>query len=193
MMFKIKHNLAPNDLKNLIPIPHINNYNLRNRQELQNPFCRLQLFKRSFIPSGIRQWNILAPEIKILPSVDTFKQHIRTKSRTLLFYYGKRWPSIHHTRMRIGCSKLNYDLCSNLHVINNMSCQCGSPIENASHFFFACPLFTIQRQKLMQSLPIMPDLSCEDLLSGITHLTLDQNLIIFKAVQDFIVETKRFV
>ena len=73
-----------------------------------------------------------------------------------------------------------------------MSCLCGSPIENASHFFFACPFFTIQRQKFMLSRPNMPDLSCEDLLSGIAHLTLDQNLIIFKAVQD-IVETKRFV
>lgn len=193
MMFKIKNNLAPNDLKVLIPIPNVNNYNLRNKQALQNPFCRLQLFKRSFIPTGIRQWNNLAAEIKLLSTVHTFKQHIRTKSRTLLFYYGKRWPSIHHTRMRIGCSKLNYDLCSNLHVINDMSCLCGSPIENASHFFFTCPLFIIERVKLMQSLPNMPDLTCDDLLNGNEQLTLDHNQAIFQAVHEFIVETKRFV
>lgn len=175
-----------------MPIPNVNNYNSGNKQTSHNPFWRLQLFKRSFIPTGLRQWNMLEYfGCSNKTAVDTFKQHICTKFRTLLFYYGKRLPSIHHTRMGIGCSKLNYYLCSNLHVENDLSCVCGAPIERASHFFFTCPLFTIERQNIMQSLPIMPDLTCDELLSGIEQLTLDQHKSIFQAVQECIIETKR--
>ena len=121
-------------------------------------------------------------------------QNSRNKERILLYYYGKRWSSIHHARMRIGCSKLNYDLCNNLHVIEHMSCSCGAPIENAQHFFLMCPLFANERQILMQSLTIIHNnVQCNDLLFGINHLSLELNQAIFHAVQEFIVKTKWFV
>ena len=91
--------------------------------------------------------------------------------------------------MRIGCSKLNYDHCSNLHLKNNMSCLCLLPIESAFHFFFTRPLLTIKRKKLTQTQPNMPDLLCDDLLSGIEQQTQTKFLV----VQEFIVETKWFV
>ena len=194
MMFKINNNLVPLYLKELLPIPKVVNYNLRNRHDLQPPLCRLKLFERSFIPTGIRQWNMLPENLQTLPSVESFKQNSRNKERILLYYYGKRWSSIHHARMRIGCSKLNYDLCNNLHVIENMSCSCGAPIENAQHFFLMCPLFANERQILMQSLTIIHNnVQCNDLLFGINHLSLELNQAIFHAVQEFIVKTKRFV
>ena len=49
----------------------------------------------------------------------------KRNERSILYYYGKRWPSIHHTQMKIGCCKLKYDLYYKRHVIDESSCGCG--------------------------------------------------------------------
>ena len=36
----------------------------------------------------------------------------------VLYYYGKRWPAIHHTHLGIGCSKVNCDGCFHLDIPN---------------------------------------------------------------------------
>ena len=64
------------------------------------------------------------------------------------YYYGQRWANVHHSRMRIGCSGLNYDLHTNLHVINSPSCRCGAPQETANHYFMECILYDDQRLEL---------------------------------------------
>ena len=63
-------------LKELLPI--------LKKQDLQPPLCRLVLFEHSFIPAGIRQWNMLPENMQEIPSVETFNQNIRTNERILL-------------------------------------------------------------------------------------------------------------
>ena len=73
-MFKINDISAPLYLKELLPIPKVVNYNLRNKQDLQPPLCRLVLFQCSFIPTGIRQWNMLPEKVQKLPSVEALSR-----------------------------------------------------------------------------------------------------------------------
>ena len=56
----------------------------------------------------------------------------------ILYYYGERWPSVHHSRLREVRSKLNNDLCYKLHVPDDPFCSCRFPREDAHHFFFVC-------------------------------------------------------
>ena len=134
MMFKIVMGEAPQYLTDiLIQINAQRNYVLHNNYNIQLPYCRLETYKRSFFPRVIALWNDLTVEARFRDSTDAFKKQfaIEYTDLQILYYYGKCWPSIHHARMRIGCSKLNSDLCHNLHVIEDPSCRCGAPLENA--------------------------------------------------------------
>ena len=69
-------------------------------------------------------------------SLAIFKQRLQKSDNDLmiLYFYGERWPSVNHARMRIGCSKLN----NNVHVIDDPICTCGTAEETAEHFFLEC-------------------------------------------------------
>ena len=49
------------------------------------------------------------------------------------------------------CSNLNAHLY-NLHVVDNPFCLCSNSIvEDCKHFFFECPLYNVQRMKLIDN------------------------------------------
>ena len=102
-------------------------------------------------------------------------------------------PSIHHTRLRIGCSKLNVHLCYNLHVVPSPQCQCGSPLEDPEHFFFSCPTFYAQRLTLLNTINrISNNINVRTLLYGDPEISLEHNKILFAAVQQYCTDTHRF-
>lgn len=111
-----------------------------------------------------------------------------------LLKYGERWSSIHHSRIRIGCSKLNSHLCHNLHVVPSPRCPCGYREEDPVHFFFNCPLFNIPRYNMIQSLLQIDDIdiNVDNLLWGDPELDIPSNEMIFLYVQKYILETNRF-
>ena len=90
--------------------------------------------------------------IRELESLSIFEGSIYIPDKNVLYYYGERWSKVHHSRIRIGCSKLNADLCFNLHVRDNPSCICGAPNENDYHFYIKCPCFTVQRNVLQSAI-----------------------------------------
>ena len=117
LMYKIKHNISPDYLLHLVPIETSQNHisNLRQSNNIQVPFCRTELYKRSFIPFCIKLWNNLNVSIRFAPSLSLFKDYfIKNREQNLLYYYGYRWANIHHARLRLGCSRLKYDLCFKL-------------------------------------------------------------------------------
>ena len=65
------------------------------------PFTRTETFSRSFIPHTIRLWNKLDKTIRDSPSLDLFKEALKgpKKAKNVLFYFGKRMPSIYQTRL----------------------------------------------------------------------------------------------
>ena len=94
--------------------------------------------------TAIKLWNSAPIYIRQCSSITEFKTRLRNADLTKIhFYYGKRWPAILHARLRIGCSKLNYDLSYNLHLPDiNPSCLCGAKHETSKHFLMHCELYS---------------------------------------------------
>ena len=195
LMWKMRNGLCPSYLSDLVHSnEHREHYNLRSQETVRTPFARLETFKRSFVPHTCSIWNTLPLNVQNAGSLEGFKQYLCKKSNPInkLFYFGERWPSVHHARLRIGCSKLNGDLYHNLHVIDSPRCDCGSPLEDATHFFFHCPLFQNARQDLIASVQILTVATLDTLLFGKIELTLKNNQDICLAVHNFIGVSKRF-
>jgi hypothetical protein len=159
MMFKIMLGLAPQTLAEKIPtrIEARTRYHLRNRMDLEVPRTRLVSYSQSFFPSAVRIWNDLTRAIKNCPSVASFKHnylkdHPRPASNPL-YYRGDRRTAVIHSRMRVGCRNLNYDLCNELHVIDSPACTCPpGEDETATHYLLHCVRFRAERQIMATSL-----------------------------------------
>ena len=145
IFYQIMQGTAPHYLRTLIPqtVGEATSRNLRSASKIRMPKTRTETFRRSFIPSTINLWNSLDPSLKNKPLLSSIKISLSPPKdpMTNRFYYGKRWPSIHHARLRIGCSKLNSHLYHNLHVIPSPNCSCGYHNEDPTHFFFSTALF----------------------------------------------------
>ena len=195
MMYKVLNGLMPTYLSDLVQHEEEHRpYNFRKRKVLKESLCRLDIFSRSFFPRVSKLWNNLSHNIQSAASLEEFKSKLKPEQpeNIVLYYYGERWPAVHHARMRIGCSKLNSDLCYNLHVINNPSCACGAENETAQHFFFECLNFTQQRNDLENSVQAIAELDIRNLLYFDPNLSLEQNKRIIDAVHTFINSTGRF-
>ena len=109
-----------------------------------------------------------------------------------LFDYGERSVSLLHAQMRMGCSPLASDLF-NLHVKEDARCSCGHLNENVHHYFFECPLFTVQRNTLLNQLQ-SDEIECQVnlLLYGSHEIANRKNYRLFTYVHQYIVSTKRF-
>ena len=61
MIYKVKNNLAPNYLTELLPHENQNEptYNLRNKKNLKLPMPKKELVRRSFLHTADRIWNNL--------------------------------------------------------------------------------------------------------------------------------------
>ena len=108
----------------------------------------LEAFRRSLIPYALKLGNLLLIQDRTISFVDEFKTcllEIFNTDSKILCYYGQRWANLHHARMRIGCSGLNYDLHTNLHV---KKCRCGAVQETTYHYFMACILYDDQQSFL---------------------------------------------
>ena len=196
VLFKIKNQLAPEYLYELLPPENHQyiRYNLRNNNNISVPYTRLETYKRSFFPFSIRLWNSLSKEIRGATSLTEFKTslHQQDKEANVLYYYGERWAQVHHARLRIGCSKLKADLCYKLHVINNSICACSHPIEDANHFFLSCPLYNDIRQELFTDILKFTQVNLKNILYGDDTQDLQTNKMIFDAVHKFMISSQRF-
>ena len=160
IMYRIKSGFAPDYLKILLPKEKKDNinYNLRNNKNLKVPFIHLERFRRSFILFAVKLWNNFLIEHQETATLEAFKSVIKRDYQdvNLLYYYGKQWPAVHHTRIRLGCNKLNADLYFRLHVADNRSCSCGCNLEDAQHHFFHCPNYAVKHHLLFQKILILP-------------------------------------
>ena len=197
LMYKIINGKAPGYLRDLVPqlVGHRTGYMLRNREDLDQPLARTNIYANSFFPKGIALWNNLSRKVKQAPSVEAFKiYHTRSLPRkNILYYFGNRSESIAHARMRIGNSLLKADLCNILHVEQSPLCPCQSGVEeDAKHYFFACHLFNEQRAALKSDLlPYVID-DTDPLLFGLPDEDHNTNIHIFSAVHKYIRDTRRF-
>ena len=125
-------------------------------------------------------------DIKQSYSLNIFLKSIsKIKQKNLLYYIGNRFCAVHHCRLRLGCSRLNSDLCTNLFVKDFPSCICGDNCENVKHFFLHCPMFAAQREILMEKIDFITDVTCEILLFGNEEFSYEDNMLIFTSVHEY--------
>ncbi len=112
-------------------------------------------------------------------------------------HYGKRNLNILHTKLRLGCSDLNYDK-SLIGISDTSLCVCGD-IENAEHFLLECGRNLVAKVKMLDSITdllasngINDQIDVDLLLCGSDRLNVDNNKKLFSYVQIFIAESKRF-
>ena len=103
-----------------------------------------------------------------------------------IFSFGSRRAQILHTRLRLECSSLNFDL-HRRSIVDSPLCSCGW-VETVDHFLLHCPLLADIRLRFLSDMPCPPFL--QNLLIGIENLSTDQNKVIFS--QDYIIASKRF-
>ena len=82
-------------------------------------------------------------------------------------------------------------LCWTIHVLDNPSCPCGSENEDIFHYFYVCPLYTNQRQIMLQTISNFNITDCQMLLHGNINLDLNGNKQLFEAVHNYIESTAR--
>lgn len=197
MMYKIQNDIAPGYLKEIVPENQTNpRYNLRQNFEIKTPFTRLESFRRSFVPTAVALWNKLNINVRQAPDLKSFKKSIKARhpGPDILYFYGERWPAIHHTRMRLGCSKLNFHLCYGLFVIDDPSCRCGFQTETPEHYFLYCVLYNDLRVTLRNAIEPVAPFSINTLLycQNDNEMSENDRKRVFDAVHSFITDSRRF-
>ena len=155
--FKIQKSGLPSYLFNLIP--HSNhNYVTRQIDKVETFYCRTDVFKNSFFPSVINEWNKLKPEIRTVNSFVKFRNLVLNLDNGRPFFnpiYNVFNPVglKHLTRLRLGLSHLNeHKFKHNFQDCVNPLCACSLEPESNSHFFLRCHNYSILRADLMNDL-----------------------------------------
>ena len=78
------------------------------------------------------------------------------------------------------------------HLLQSPACKCGVQTEDPEHYFFRCPRFFNERQILFLITRPFHPLNVEKLLCGNENLSYEENVVLFKEVQNFIKNTHRF-
>ena len=176
-IYKMNHSLSPKYLIGLLPTHQQTRYNLRTANKIPPITARTQTYQNSFLPATICIWNDIPLSVRSLPSLTSFKQSLNSnmsKSKSI-FSFGSRSAQILHTRLRLGCSSLNFDL-HRRSIVDSPLCRCGS-VETVDHFLLHCPLLADISVRFLSDMPCPPFL--QNLLIGIENLSTDQNKVIF--------------
>ena len=191
---KLVNGNAPQYLLDLLPplVSDQNPYHRRRPLERCIPRCRTEIRSSSFFLSTTRLWNNLPESIQGCTSISQFKRYLSHLDPVTpdYLYFGKRKQQIQHCRLRLGISNLNSDL-QNRHLLDNPSCTCGHPNENAVQFLLHCPHFSVARQLTIDSLP-SEYRNKRILLFGSDQLNIQTNINIFECVHEFIEKSERF-
>ena len=194
LYYKMQNGMTPEYLSSLVP-PTVGStvrYNLRKESDLQTVPAKSQQYFNSFLPSVTRIWNGLPEDKRNSPSVAAFKSKLTSniKKPPAYYYSGTRLGQIHHTRLRLNCSSLHQHLFLK-NITDNPQCECGAD-EDTKHFFLTCYRFRNLRQELLNKISTFCQPTLDVILYGSTDLSVEENKLIFLAVQDFILKSKRF-
>ena len=132
--YKMNKGMTPNYLSSLVPptVMTMTNNPLRNADELKNIRTRTELYKKSFLPSAFRDWNVLDINVRKLNSLNQFKKAIcplKKLQHKYFLEFGSRSNQIIHCKFRLDCSDLNSHRF-NRHIHDNPCCSCGHRFED---------------------------------------------------------------
>ena len=167
-------------------------------------YSRTDVFKYSFFPSTILEWNKLDRKIRQSSTLLTFRNSLLKMGRPT----PKPIYNIHNpnglkllTRLRLGLSHLNeHKFNHNFKDCVNPLCSCSLEVESVPHFFLHCHYFTDIRKTLFHELQAVDKniLNQSDneivelLLYGSGKFKLQQNCSILRSSIKFIIKSERF-
>ena len=161
-------------------------------------------FWKSFFPYTSRLWNANPLDVQC-KNLEDFKIHTKTEMKPTRFKHFSRGNKLSNsllTRIRIGRSMLNQHGFS-IGLADSPECICHYREESPSHYFLDCFLYLQERQTLLDLfehyIPKFDKLSkkakLDIIIMGINIENddfLDTNTKLTIAVQNFILQTKRF-
>ncbi len=169
------------------------------------PSAKHDYYSKSFVPSSIDIWNKLPTDIRCINSYKALKSRLKLQNtKDIPSYYncGTRSHNILHTKLRLGCSDLNYD--KNLIGVSDTDlCQCGE-VETAEHYLLQCGRNLVAKVIMLDSITdllqakgmaqnVIDDmLGVNLLLKGSSRLSDAENIQIFQLVHIFVSDSKRF-
>ena len=183
-----------------------NRYNLRNQapRQFENFEVRTKHYSDSYYPYCVEQWNILDPSIRTKPTISQFKTEIfriiRPPKRNIFGISDINGVRL-LTRLRVDFSDLKGDKFRHNFNCNDPTCSCGTGSENVEHYLLHCPLFSEQREVLLDSITILidrdarvenPYVLTQLLLYGNPDFNYRANRMIIEVTLLFIRNTRRF-
>ena len=176
------------------------------------PVAKKNYLRSSFLWDTLHEWNSLDLSIRSASSLNQFKTMYKSYTfhkKIILYDAIQSRSSVHHARMRMGLSALNSQRKSYNFIDHEFCPFCGLSPEDPLHFFIICPYLTTHRNVLMRDLTDiftdkLPNIDLTStsprtrkqivaiLLYGSNDLTLEYNLPIFQAVNQFIHSSTRF-
>ena len=163
------------------------------------------IFKNTFFPSTIIEWNKLDWEIKNSESIVTFKKRIlsfiRPSANSTFNCHNPRGIKL-LSRLRLGLSHLReHKFKHSFQDSLNPFCSCGKgEVETSSHYLLHCSNYSEERLALLNTIKnIVMSISQQSdskftnvLLFGDTSFDNNRNPFILDATIDYIISTGRF-
>ena len=163
------------------------------------------MFKYSFFPSTISEWNKLDLKIRQSKTLLTFRNALIKIGR----HISKQIYNVHNpvglkllTRLRLVISQLNqHKFNHNFQDCLNPLCSCSLEVERVSHFFLDCHYYSNIHSTLLNELQSIninslnqeDDLVVEVLLYGSTKFNNNQNFRLLSFSIGYILKSKRFI
>ena len=154
MFFKIKTTKIPKYLYELI-LTESHIYNTRNTEDVETYCCRTDLFKYSFFPYTIIEWNKLDINLRNVKSFQIFRNSllkIRRPIQNSIFNVHDPVGIKYLTRLRLDLSHLNEHKFRHIFKdCSNPLCSCSLEVESVIHYFLHCHYYNIIRRTLLDT------------------------------------------
>lgn len=208
LMYKLTNDLAPEYMKELLPPiqGHNTDYVTRREKSYIPVRTNTERYRRSFIPTAVRNWNNLSRNDRTSTSLISFKYRLKKQlfeNKTSYFSQSSGKYSVAHTRLRLGLSPLRQHLYQQCIIESPICLHCDDNVEESTtHYIMRCPKHATSRNLLLLKMgPTLDILNINNnseskimnlIIKGHSNLTFQQNVDIFNLVQEFIANTKRF-
>ena len=155
LFYKILNNEHLQHLFNLIPVrPTL--YPARNPLNIPLFNANHNIFKNSFFPSAIIEWNELDPGLRKAESLSPFKTNIpkfiRPSPNSFYSCHNPKGLKL-MTRLRLGLSHFReHKLKHSFQDTTIPLCSCGLDIESIEHFLLHCSQFVNERRTLLSTI-----------------------------------------
>ena len=161
-------------------------------------------FKNSFFPSAVIEWNKLDSRLRKVKSFTDFKKNIlsfiRPKANSVFNCNSSKGQKF-VTKLPLGLSQLReHKFKHSVQESINPLYSCSLDVESTIHYFLHCPLFTIERHILLNTISQTDDklldsnesILIQHLLFGDPSKDRETNTEILNETVNYVLKAKRF-